>query len=104
MNRPLELVNTTGSVDFDGLKAVVWVVTMQSSVPASRVRIKNISPGQLYTFIFHQDGIGGHTFEWPANVKDASAVNATAGATSVMNFIGYTGGALLADLPGTWSQ
>jgi len=103
MNRPLVLVNTTGSVVFDGNEGVTFVVAMESSVSASRIRIKNISPGQLYTFIFRQDGTGGHSFQWPSSVQNATVIDHRPLARSVVNLIGDTGGTLRANIPGTWN-
>src|SRR4051812_29787286 len=98
MNRPLVLVNSTGTVVFDGFEGVTFVVTLQSSVSASRIRIKHISPGQLYTFIFRQDATGGRHFNWPSGVViNPTRVSEVPDAVSVQNYIGYTGGRLLAN-------
>jgi|SRR5947209_3062734 len=103
MSRRLVHVNSTGSVIFDGFEGETFVVMLESSVRASRVRIKNISPGQLYTVIFRQNHVGGHTFEWPTGlVHNAGTIDTAAQATSVKNFIGDTGGQLVANIPGTW--
>jgi hypothetical protein len=103
MSRPIKIVDTaTGLVLFDGLQAVTWKVLMKQSVPASGVRLKNISPGQIYTFIFQQDADGGHSFTWPvARVRNGTRLDLRPLAVSVQNYIGSTGGILLSDLPGT---
>lgn len=42
--------------------------------------------GTTYVFYFVQDGTGGHTFSWPANVIDAQAIDTTANAVSEQAF------------------
>jgi hypothetical protein len=85
----------------DGLAAVCWVINMQNDV--LKPRVKNISPGQLYTVIIEQDAAGNHLFTWPPVCRNAARVNPAANSTTVQNFIGFTGGLLLANIPGTWN-
>lgn len=102
MQRPYMVIDTTGTVHFDGLQAVAWKVLMKRSVGS--IRITNIAPGQLYTFMFVQNDAGGHTFTWPTpQVEGGSWINTDPDAISIQNFIGYTGGRLLAFIPGAWS-
>jgi hypothetical protein len=100
--RPYMVIDTAGAVHFDGLQAVAWKVLMKRTV--SSVRITGIAPGQLYTFMFVQDTPGGHRFDWPTpQVEGGSRIDTDPNATSIQNFIGYTGGRLLAFIPGAWT-
>lgn len=103
MNRPMKIVNSSsGIIVFDGLEAVVWKILMSSNVVASGVTVKNVSPGQLYTFIFVQDAVGGHIFAWPAQVDNGALVDPQPNTTTVQNYIGNTGGILQSNAPGAW--
>jgi hypothetical protein len=42
--------------------------------------------GTYYTFIFVQDGSGGHTFTWPANVINPQAIDTAPNATCQQTF------------------
>jgi hypothetical protein len=99
MNRPFQNLESTGPLLFDGLVAVCWFVHMNSSITSPRVT--NISPGQLYTFVFTQDATGGHRMVWPANCINANPINPTPNATTVQNFIGNLGGLLYSNVPST---
>ena len=99
MSRPFETLNSGSLMVFDGLEAVCWLINMQSSVTSPR--ITNIAPGQLYTFIFAQNATGGHTMNWPANCQNAAPIDPAPNSTTVQNFVGSTGGILIADIPPT---
>src|ERR1051326_255142 len=43
-------------------------------------------PGAHYVFIFVQDGTGGHTFSWPANVIDPEAIDTAPNAVCEQTF------------------
>jgi hypothetical protein len=101
MDRPFLNIDSTGLLLFDGLQAVCWFVNMRSNITA--LRVTNISPGQLYTFVFTQDGVGGHTVNWPVNCVNAAPINTTPNAKTVQNFIGNTGAVLLANISPTGS-
>lgn len=98
MSRPYQIFDSSNLIVFDGNLAVCFIVNMTSDVDSARV--KNIAPGCLYTFIFHQNG-QGNRFDWPGQCLNASPIDMTPGATTVQNFIGVTGGNLQANLPGT---
>jgi hypothetical protein len=101
MQRPFQIIDTTGTVHFDGLQAVTWKVLMRRTI--STMRITNIAPGQLYSFIFVQDGIGGHQFVWPTpQVTGGMLIDIIPNATSIQNFVGGTGSTLDAIAPGAW--
>jgi hypothetical protein len=84
---------------FDGTLAVCFVVHLHNSV--SNAKVKNIVPGMLYTFMFHQDAKGGHVFSWPINCRNAADVGRRPGQISIHNFIGNEDGYLDANLPQT---
>ena len=103
MTRTLKLMySSQRPLFFDGLQAVVWKIAMQNSVSQSAAQIRNISPGVLYTFIFVQDAIGGHAFDWPPSCLNAPSIDPRPNAKTVQNLIGYTGGVLLAVPTGSW--
>jgi len=66
------------------------------------VRMRNVSPGLLYTFIIRQTATS-HTFQWPATVRGGMTICRRPHSTSVQTFIGRPGGDLLAIMPGTWT-
>jgi Tfp pilus tip-associated adhesin PilY1 len=102
MQRPFLIVDSTGPLLFDGLVAVTWFVRMTTNITAPRVI--NIAPGQLYTFIFEQNGVGGHTMSWPGNCMNAAALDPQPNATTTQTFVGDIGGKMYASIPPTWSQ
>lgn len=84
---------------FDCTLAQCFIVHMRNNV--STAKVKNVAPGVLYTFIFHQDSHGGHAFLWPSNCRNSADVGRDPNQTSVHNFIGNTGGYLDANVPRT---
>lgn len=63
---------------------VNFEITLTGNVVGST--LANPLPGQLITFIIHQDATGGRTFVWPANVPGAN-IDPGISATSVQMFI-----------------
>jgi hypothetical protein len=90
------LYSSASPIIFDGTVAACFIVHLRNNVSTAKVR--NIAPGVLYTFIFHQDAKGGHAFFWPSNCRNAADVGRGPGQISVHNFIGNDGG-LDANLP-----
>jgi hypothetical protein len=93
------LYSSTSPIVFDGTQAQCFIVNLRNNINSAKV--KNIAPGVLYTFIFHQDGRGGHAFVWPAECQNATDVGRAPGQTSVHNFIGDVGEVMNANAPGT---
>lgn len=87
---------------FDGLKAQCFVINLHNNVTGAQVRMMNIVPGVLYTFIFRQQG--SFTFEWPSLCRNTAPVDPEPGSTTVENFIGNTDGHMDADITGTWHK
>lgn len=102
MNRPYKNLESSGPLLFDGLIAVCWFIHMRSDITSPRVL--NISPGQLYTFVFTQDGIGDHTMNWPPNCINAAPIDPEPNSITVQNFIGNTGGILYTNIAPTGVQ
>lgn len=97
MTRPtITIYSTTVPLVFDGTLALAFIVEVISEV--ENATVKNIAPGAMYTFMFHQDA-KGHRVTWPDNCINASPVDTTPGAITVQNFIGTEAGNLMADLP-----
>ena len=102
MNRPFQNLESSGPLVFDGLAAVCWFVNMTSDVTSPRSI--NIAPGQLYTFVFTQNGTGGNRMNWPVNCRNAPPIDLTPLSTTVQNFVGSTGGVMYANLSPAWNQ
>jgi hypothetical protein len=60
-------------------------------------------PGNLYTFITEQDGVGGHVFNYPGEVVNASPINPAPNSTTTQTFVANDLGTLLPVAAGTWS-
>jgi hypothetical protein len=100
--RPTKTIHTNAvPLVFDGNLALCFLVEVVSATRDAIV--KNIAPGAIYTFVFHQDA-KGHPFTWPASCLNASPVDTTPGATTVQNFVGNADGNLQANLPATWRE
>jgi hypothetical protein len=80
---------------------VCWYISMTSDITASRVI--NISPGQLYSFVFTQNATGNNKMTWPRNCINAAAIDPKPNSTTVQHFVGLTGGNLFANLSPTGS-
>jgi hypothetical protein len=101
MNRKLIKFDSAEAMVFDGLTAAVWQIEMVSSVnPAPPMR--NIIPGVLYTFVFHQNQAGNNTFAWPSPCLNAAPISLGADTSTAQNFIGTADGKLLANIPATY--
>lgn len=68
-------MNTNGSIK---------KITLTGDVTSST--ITNQRPGESVTFVICQDGTGGHTFAWPANVRGEEAIGATLSTCSTQQF------------------
>jgi hypothetical protein len=97
MSRPFQTLDSAGTLTFDGLQAVCWFVHMKSDV--TQARVINISPGQLYTFVFQQDNAGRHRMVWPVNCQNAAPIDLAPNSTTVQNFIGNNNATMIANIP-----
>jgi hypothetical protein len=87
---------------FDGNVAVCWQIVMTRSLTVPP-RMRNITPGVLYTFIFEQDSAGGNTFAWPLGCENATPIDLKPNSYTVQNFIGRNGGILSANIPASYN-
>jgi hypothetical protein len=102
MIRPVQTFDSRTPIVFDGNAAVVFIVYMLGSVEKPP-RVRNITPGVLYTFVFVQDAEGGFTFAWPAQCTNGAAIDPAPNSITVQSMIGYTGGLLKGNIPGAWT-
>lgn len=102
MERPYLILESTGPLLFDGLEAVCWLVRMTTNITAPR--IINTAPGQVYTFVFTQNGVGGHKIQWPSNCANAAPLDPLPNSTTTVNLVCDLGGILYANILPTWSS
>jgi hypothetical protein len=69
---------------FNGALGDGFELTLTANCTGST--IINAQAGHFYTFCIIQNGVGGWTLAWPANVKNASAPNKAANSISVQTF------------------
>lgn len=72
------------SVSFDASKAKGFQLLLTGNVASSS--LVNTYTGEEITFLIQQDGTGGRTFAWPANVLNPGTVDAGANNTSMQKF------------------
>lgn len=66
----------SASPTFDCGSGNVFAMTLTGAVTS--MSVINAMPGQLYSFIFTQDGTGLHAVTWPASFKGVIAIPGTA--------------------------
>ena len=64
---------------------IVFDITLTGNVTSST--LVNIRIGQFVMFFIEQDGIGNHTFTWPANVANPTLVDATPNSTTTAAYV-----------------
>lgn len=87
---------------FNGSQAGGFNMTLTGNVTASTF-ISGVSGAPVVAFRITQDSIGGHTFVWPSNVRNAGTVSPGASARSVQLFMLQTDGSLDAASPMMYS-
>ena len=85
---------------FDGTTYIGFKTTLTGNVTSSVAQ--NMKPGNLYTFIIVQDGVGGHSFAWPANLHNATSIDPLPNTTTIQTFVADENGALWPVGPGTY--
>lgn len=93
-------VGAADNMNFPGDTFSSFVTVLPGDV--TNPTISGMVPGNLYTFIIHQDATGGHRFFWPANVYNATAIDPEANSTTIQTFVADENGTLSAIAPGTW--
>lgn len=81
------VVNVTYSATptFDASIGNLFKITLTGNVTSSTLT-GLVSVGlQPVTFMIIQDGVGGHTFAWPANIIGGMSISGTAGAVNVQS-------------------
>jgi hypothetical protein len=86
---------------FNAVLGNVFEMTLTGNVVGST--IAGTFGGQLITFILIQDAVGGRTFVYPAQVKNTTAIDATANAINVQSFVARANGNLYPIAPMTIS-
>ena len=74
---------------FDCSKGNTQTITLMGSVTSSLAI--NIPTGKPITFVVIQDGGGGYTFVWPANIFGVMTIGSSGNAVSVQTFISVDG-------------
>jgi hypothetical protein len=78
---------------FDATKAVGFKITLSGNVTSSSFINGLFGPAIIY-FRIAQDGTGGRTFVWPANVRGAGVVSPAPSITSIQAFAVDSDGSL----------
>ena len=79
------VVAFTSTPAFNGAANQAFLMTLTGNV-ASSTFVGGVA-GVIYTFYIKQDGAGGHTFAWPANVVNGGPVDPTVNAVNVQSFM-----------------
>lgn len=87
---------------FDASKGLEFKITISANVTAPTFINGNLGPS-LIVFRVVQDGTGGWTFTWPANVRNGGEINSAANSVSLQLFAVDVDGSLDAVGPMMWS-
>jgi hypothetical protein len=101
----LEIVPYSSAPNFDGTDYTAFKITLTGDVNGAT--LGTFVPGNLYTFLIVQDGVGGHAFTWPSgpapsNLYNGAPVDQDPNSTTVQTFVADDAGVLWAIGPGTW--
>jgi hypothetical protein len=80
---------------------ITFEMTLSGDVTAAAMQ--NVSPGQIVVFALIQDGTGGHAFNWPSTVENATIINPAPGSKTVQPFITLADGNLYPMSGGTYN-
>jgi hypothetical protein len=90
------------SLLLDASAQETFILRFRTSVES--LRIKNISPGQLYCFVLKQDQKGKHRLNWGNTALNGMLLDPRPNSVTVQCFIGMSGQFLLAVPPGQWIE
>jgi len=96
----LAIVEPSNDMVFDGSTYTAFQTTLPGGV--GDPEMQSMVPGNLYTFIIIQDGVGGHDFLWSANVYNAAYVNHAPNGRLIQTFVADNDGSLWAISAGTY--
>jgi hypothetical protein len=88
------------SITFDGTNYTAFEVTLAGDVTAATTA--NLMPGNLYTIMYVQNGVGNHHVVWPANIFNFSDVCPVANSRSTQVFVADENENLYAVSAATW--
>lgn len=82
---PGTTVSFSATPNFNAASFSTFKMTLTGNVTSST--LTGAATDQLIVFEITQDGIGSHTFAWPANVQNPPTIKSAAGAKTVVAFI-----------------
>lgn len=97
----LVAVPYSATPSFDAAKGNGFDITLTGNVTFST--FNGASGATLVAIRVTQDSVGGRTFVWPKNVRNAGIINPVAGSTSTQLFMRRADGSLDAAAPIMWS-
>lgn len=97
----LQIMSPAANMVFDGSQYTAFKTTLPGNI--NDATIQNMIPGNLYTFIFVQDSVGGHIFLWYSGVHNWTAICSIANSTTIQTFVADDAGLLWAIGPGTYA-
>ena len=84
----LEVVAYSATPVFSGAAYPSWEITLTGNASPT---FSGLVDGNLYTIIVIQDGTGGHAFNWPANVHNATPINPSPNGITFQTFVAVSG-------------
>jgi len=81
----LNIVSFSATPTFNVLLGNTQKITLSGNVTSST--LTNAIAGQQINFVICQDASGGHTFQWPTNVRGGMTIGASASTCSAQSFI-----------------
>ena len=87
----LVLVPYAPGVLFDGTAGLTFDLTLSGPLT---LNCPTPVPGNLYTFILTQDGIGGHPAPWAATMRGGGDVLTVPGSTTIQMFVARSDGSM----------
>jgi hypothetical protein len=95
----LQSAANAAAFDFDGSTYLSFKATLNQN---ATIQVANPQPGNLYTVIIVQDGVGGHTVGWNAQFINSTAINLAPNGMTVQTFICDDAGNLDSISGATW--
>ena len=99
-NQLLNLGIAGDNIVFPGDVYTAFYTMLAGDVTAATTQ--DMVPGNLYTFIIQQDGMGEHLFGWPSTCRNAALVNPQPNNMTIQTFVCDGSGNLYAIAGGTY--